>query len=104
MSSSTKTVAGLNVSLVLDRRSFLVSAGMAAGVVAIAARASWSIAAPLDPECTAAADHACDATMEWAADHIFGTYPPYAHPIPFGRQYAPPVPLDEGSFDPVLMI
>lgn len=94
MSSSTKTVAGLDVSLVLDRRSFLASAGMAAGVVAIAARASWSIAATGGPE------HA----MEWAADHIFGTYPPYAHPIPYGRQDAPPVSFEEGSFDPVLMI
>jgi hypothetical protein len=104
MASLTKSVAGLDVSLVLDRRSFLVSAGMAAGVVAVAARASWSIAATGEPEQTAAATSVCDVTMEWAADHIFGTYPPYAHPIPYGHQYAPPVSFDEGSFDPVLMI
>ncbi len=108
MSSSTKTVAGLEVSLVLDRRSFLVSAGMAAGIVAIAARASWSIGAGAgavgEPERSAAATSVCGVSMEWAADHIFGTYPPYAHPIPHGRQYAPPVSFDEGSFDPVLMI
>ena len=94
---STKTVAGLNVSLVLDRRSFLASAGMAAGVVAVAARASWSIAAP-------EATNVGDGAMEWAADHIFGTYPPYAHPIPYGHQCVPPVSFDLGSFDPVLMI
>jgi hypothetical protein len=104
MSSSNKTVAGLNVSLVLDRRSFLASAGLAAGVVAIAARASWSIAATGGPEYTAEATHLTEVPLEWEADHIFGTYPPYAHPIPYGRQYAPPVPFDEGSFDPVLMI
>ena len=106
MSSSNQPVAvlDLDVCLVLDRRSFLVSAGMAAGVVAVAARASWSIAATAGAEHTAAATAVPDVSVEWAADHIFGTYPPYAHPIPYGRQYAPPVPFDEGSFDPVLMI
>jgi hypothetical protein len=104
MSSSPKIVAGLDVSLVLDRRSFLASAGMAAGIVAIAARASWSIAAAGELEPTAEATAVCDVSMEWAADHIFGTYPPYAHPIPHGHQYAPPVSFEEGSFDPVLMI
>ena len=104
MSSSTKTVTNPLVSLVLDRRSFLTSAGMAAGVVAIAARASWSIAATDEPQRPAAANELCDVSMEWTADHIFGTYPPYAHPIPYGHQYAPPVSFDEGSFDPVLMI
>lgn len=103
MSSSPK-VANPLVSLVLDRRSFLSSAGMAAGVVAIAARASWSIAATGGPEPIAAATEVSDVSMQWAADHIFGTYPPYAHPIPYGHQYAPPVSFDEGSFDPVLMI
>jgi len=104
MSSSNKTVAGLQVSLVLDRRSFLASAGMAAGIVAIAARASWSIAVPGEPERPAQATDVPGVSMEWAADHMFGTYPPYAHPIPYGHQYAPPVSFDEGSFDPVLMI
>lgn len=104
MSSSTKTVTGLEVSLVLDRRAFLASAGMAAGLVAIAARASWSIAAAGQLEHAGAATSASAVSMEWAADHIFGTYPPYAHPIPYGHQCAPPVSFDEGSFDPVLMI
>jgi hypothetical protein len=104
MSSFTKTVSGLNVSLVLDRRSFLASVGMAAGAIAVAGRASWSIAASGGPEHTAEATSVSGVSMEWAADHIFGTYPPYAHPIPYGHRYAPPVPFDEGSFDPVLMI
>lgn len=104
MSPSTQTVVNPLVSLVLDRRSFLTSAGMAAGVVAITARASWSIAATGESGRTAAATEVSDVSMEWAADHIFGTYPPYAHPIPYGHQCAPPVSFDEGSFDPVLMI
>jgi hypothetical protein len=104
MSSSAETVAGLNASLVLDRRSFLASAGMAMGVAAVATRASWSIAAAAIPEHFAEATVVPGASLDWAADHIFGTYPPYAHPIPYGHQCAPPVSFDEGSFDPVLMI
>lgn len=106
MSAVTKTVTGLKVSLVLDRRSFLASAGMAVGLVAVSARASWSLAAPGAPAAGTApeATNLCGGSMEWAADHVFGTYPPYAHPIPYGHQYAPPVSFDEGSFDPVLMI
>ena len=82
----------MTISLVLDRRAFLATAGMAAGAVAVAGRISWS------------ADPASDAAMDWAADHVFGTYPPYAHPIPFGYQSAPPVSFEVGSFDPHLMI
>jgi len=104
MSSPAKTAASLNVSFVLDRRSFLVSVGMTAGMAAVAARASWSIAAAGGPSHSTEALDVSSVSMEWAPDHIFGTYPPYAHPIPYGHQYAPPVPFDEGSFDPVLMI
>lgn len=104
MSSSAKTVAGLNVSWVLDRRSFLASAGIAVGVVAVATRASWSIAATGAPGHVAEATNVPGTSMDWAVDHIFGTYPPYAHPIPYGHQCVPPVPFEEGSFDPVLMI
>lgn len=78
----------MTISMVLDRRAFLASAGMVAGAAAVVGRISWSI----------------DPPMEWAADHIFGTYPPYAHPIPFGYQGAPPVSFEVGSFDPHLMI
>jgi hypothetical protein len=88
----------------LDRRSFLMGAtatAVAAGVAiyASALPGGWRLAlqpiqAPQEPQPT-----------EWAADHIFGAYPPYAHPIPYGRQIdASAVPLELGSFDPVLMI
>jgi hypothetical protein len=76
----------------LDRRSFVTGAGLAVGGLAIGWPAANVLAAP-------------DASVEWAADHIFGTYPPYAHPIPYGRQsVAPPVSIDLGAFDPFLMI
>ena len=93
------------ISLVLDRRAFISSAAAVAGTAVVAARASWSIAGhsvgtgPLSP-----APQTAGSSMEWDPDHIFGTYPPYAHPIPYGYQSAPPVSFDVGSFDPVLMI
>lgn len=93
------------ISLVLDRRAFISSAATMAGAVAVAARVSWSIAGPaVGAQTPALAPDAAGAPMEWDADHIFGTYPPYAHPIPYGYQSVPPVSFDVGSFDPVLMI
>jgi hypothetical protein len=94
--SRTTAIEGMRVSVRLDRRSFLIGAAGVAGAVAVTASAlpgGWRLtlgqAAPGD----------------WAADHIFGTYPPYAHPIPYGRQLDPSaVPLERGAFDPILMI
>lgn len=91
------------ISLVLDRRAFISSAAAVAGTVAVAARVSWSITGPGVSTGTPTPGTA-GASMEWDPDHIFGTYPPYAHPIPYGHQSVPPVPFDVGSFDPVLMI
>ena len=100
-------------SMRLDRRSFLTGAGLTIGAVATKAVA-WaasgampSAAAPSMPAgaATPGAGASSDATsVDWAADHIFGTYPPYAHPIPYGRQGVRPVSPEVGSFDPFLMI
>ncbi len=103
---SAITIPGLKASFVLDRRSFLMGA---AGLVA-AAPAVWRLvpeAAPTagnpvagNPVAAGAAD-----SMEWAADHIFGTYPPYAHAIPYGhRVETSPARFETGAFDPILMI
>ncbi len=103
---SASTIPGLKVSFVLDRRSFLTGA---AGVVA-AVPAVWSLAleaAPTgNPEASnPVAGAVAGDSMEWGVDHIFGTYPPYAHPIPYGRQADPsPAPFDPDAFDPILMI
>ena len=73
----------MNVSLVLDRRELLL------GVLTMAAwRISFSVDGAAPPVPT-----------DWAVDHIFGSYPPYAHPIPYGRQ-----PIDPGVIDPHLLI
>jgi hypothetical protein len=73
----------MKFSLVLDRREFLL------GVLTTAAwRISFSVDGATSP-----------VTTDWAVDHIFGPYPPYAHPIPYGRQ-----PIDPGVIDPYLLI
>ena len=82
----------MKVSIVLDRRSFVTGAALAAGAIAVTVRS----ALPYRDGAAAA---------EWAVDHIFGAYPPYAHPIPYGRPLAATTPpIDPGPFDPFLMI
>jgi hypothetical protein len=108
MSTWSKTVTGLSVSLVLDRRSFLTGAGLVAATLAASAR-PVGYRVLLEPAAAAdrplAASASTDSSVEWAADHIFGTYPPYAHPIPYRRAAdGAPVLLEAGSFDPILMI
>jgi hypothetical protein len=90
----------MKVSIVLDRRSFVAGAALAAGAVAVTVRSALPFAG---------AGPSAGASTDWAVDHIFGTYPPYAHPIPYGRQFATDVspmatPSDAGPFDPFLMI
>ncbi len=80
----------------------------AAGVVA-AVPAVWRLAATPAAGNLAAGSPAGGAvvgdSIEWAVDHIFGTYPPYAHAIPYGRHIdGSPAALETGAFDPVLMI
>jgi hypothetical protein len=85
----------MRVSVVLDRRCFVMGAVGTAAVVTAAAlpRGGWRLA--LEPS---------SAPSDWARDHIFGTYPPYAHPIPFSWQSGVgPVQLPTGDFDPQLM-
>jgi hypothetical protein len=102
----------MKVSIVLDRRSFVTGAALAAGAVAVTVRS----ALPFVDTGASAGESTVDSSMadagasaDWAVDHIFGTYPPYAHPIPYGRQFATDVspmatPIDAGRFDPFLMI
>lgn len=82
----------MKVSMVLDRRSFVTGAVLAAGAVAVAVRSALPYMDGV-------------GAIEWAVDHIFGAYPPYAHPIPYGRPLAATTPpIDPGPFDPFLMI
>jgi len=93
----------MRVSVVLDRRCFLMgAAGVAAVVTGAATGGGWRLT--LVPSTDASVTRET-ASEEWAADHIFGTYPPYAHPIPYGRQVGVfHLPLEPGNFDPILMI
>jgi hypothetical protein len=107
--SSSKTVTGLSVSIVLDRRGFLAAAGLTAGAVTLAAAWSAGSQALLGQGAAAGslltAPPAAEPPMDWAVDHIFGTYPPYAHPIPYAQHGdAVSVVAEPGSFDPILMI
>ena len=77
----------MKISLVLGRREFLLGAVTAA---------LWRISFPVDGS-------APPVTTDWAVDHIFGAYPPYAHPIPYGRRLAA-APADPGLFDPYLLL
>ena len=82
----------MKISMVLDRRSFVTGAALAAGVVAVTVRSALPYMDGV-------------GAGEWAVDHIFGAYPPYAHPIPYGRPLAATTPpIDTGPFDPFLMI
>ena len=82
----------MKISMVLDRRSFVTGAVLAAGAVAVAVRSALPYMDGV-------------GAGEWAVDHIFGAYPPYAHPIPYGRPLAATTPpIDPGPFDPFLMI
>lgn len=109
MSGLPTTVTGPGVSVVLDRRAFLTGMGLAAGATMTAI--AWPFHYNLQPEAVTATGAsvtqlpATDPATDWAVDHIFGAYPPYAHPIPYGRPLeAPAVLPDTGSFDPILMI
>ena len=95
MVKSLTTAAGLHASLRLDRRAFLGGAGLVAGALALEAWALWPLAGR---SACAQTPQACD---DWAVDHVFGAYPPYAHPIPPGRPAAVP---DAVPVDPQLMI
>ena len=97
----------MKVSMVLDRRSFVTGAALAAGVVAVTVRSALPYM-----DGTAAGEWVGHSpsrdpgvSVEWAVDHIFGAYPPYAHPIPYGRPLAATTPpVAPGPFDPFLMI
>lgn len=96
----------MKVSVVLDRRSFVTGAPLAAAAVVVICRSPLSL---MDPSALVGVRTSSGPSADWAVDHIFGAYPPYAHPIPYGRQFAmdaDPVatPGDAGPFDPFLMI
>jgi hypothetical protein len=67
--------------LMLDRRAFLGSVGLAAGAAIAAAMLPASVAGAAEADVGAAAN----ADGLWSVDVMCGHWPPYSHPIPYGR-------------------
>jgi hypothetical protein len=86
--SSGDVAAGLRLSgVLLDRRAFLGRAGLAAGVVAATALVPLSVVHALPGDVPLAA---ADPSGFGSADDACGHWPPYSHPIPYGRPAAGP--------------
>lgn len=69
---------------VLDRRAFLSSVGMTAGAAIAATILPLSVAGGAEANIAAVAD----AGGLWSVDIMCGHWPPYSHPIPYGRMEA----------------
>jgi hypothetical protein len=82
MSESIRLESGEG--LVLDRRAFLGGVGLAAGAVIAAAMLPASVAGAAEADVAAAP--AADGL--WHVDVMCGHWPPYSHPIPYGRMEA----------------
>jgi hypothetical protein len=67
--------------LTLDRRAFLGSVGLAAGAALAAAILPASVAGAAE----AGVGVAANADGLWSVDVMCGHWPPYSHPIPYGR-------------------
>lgn len=73
--------------VVLDRRAFLGSAGLAAGAVMATALVPLSVVHALPGDIPLAS---ADTYGSGSVDDACGHWPPYSHPIPYGRPAVPP--------------
>lgn len=83
--------------LMMDRRVFLSSVGMAAGATVVASMLPLSVAGAVEANVSAAAT----ADGLWSVDVICGHWPLYSHPIPYGRM-EPAEPVQEADLAPTL--
>jgi len=90
--SLTKRFEGV----VLDRRAFLGNAGLAAGAVMATALVPLSVVHALPSDIPMAA---ADVYGAGHVDDACGHWPPYAHPIPYGRPA--PAPTLAINADPI---
>jgi hypothetical protein len=67
----------MKASLQLDRREFLGNLILTIGGASVAAMVPFATVSSSAP--------ATDICGDWNVDDVCGAYPPYAHPIPFGR-------------------
>jgi hypothetical protein len=80
----------------LDRRSFLGSAGLAAGAVVVTTLVPLSVVHALPGD---VALSAAEPTGFGSVDDACGHWPPYAHPIPYG--HAPMAASMLGHAEPI---
>jgi hypothetical protein len=73
--------------IVLDRREFLGSAALTAGAVAASALVPL---ASVHAVATESSLTDVEPSGTWHVDDMWGHWPPYAHPIPYGRPEATP--------------
>jgi len=84
----------------LDRRAFLEALGLGAGAVLTGAllppAVSGFVSSHADP---ASEGLSADADGSWHVDDMWGHWPRYAHPIPYGHVQAPAASWD--NVDPI---
>ena len=86
----------------LDRRSFLGSAGLAAGAVVATTLVPLSMVHALPGDIALAA---AQPTGFGSVDDACGHWPPYSHPIPYGRpQLAPSVLAHAEPIDHIFLV
>jgi hypothetical protein len=83
--------------LMMDRRVFLSSVGIAAGASLAASMLPLSVASAVEANVSAAAT----ADGLWSVDVICGHWPLYSHPIPYGRMQ-PSEPVQQSDLAPTL--
>jgi len=80
--TARKIVPSESAGVLLDRREFLAGAGFTAGAV----MATSLVPMALVHAVPANAHESVDASEgTWHVDDMWGHWPPYAHPIPYGR-------------------
>lgn len=77
----------LHASFKLDRRAFLGGVSLAAGGVLV----STLIPVQVEAATCAASSAVTDPCGDWTIDDMWGAYPPYSHPIPYGRPQVAPM-------------
>ena len=78
--------------VMLDRRAFLSSVGVAAGAAIAGAMLPLAVARSVEADVGAMAN----ADGLWSIDVMCGHWPPYSHPIPYGRMEAVEATLASG--------
>ncbi len=86
--------------MLLDRRAFLGGAGFAAGAVVVTALVPLSVVHALPADVPLSVD---DSNWTGHVDDVCGHWPPYSHPIPYGRSAEAQV-IALANVDPIDLI